>query len=258
MSVGKFVKLDCNVHKSSLWSESTATRCLFITLLAEADWQGIVATKSFRSLARLANLAPEEVAEGMAVLMAPDPESRSSDHDGRRVIEHERGFEIVNLVKYREVRTPRQEQWRRAQAKRRAAKSQMMTRQHVNTDKDVDVEEELKAGGAGDNLRSEIAADPAQSPGAPIWHEEPSPVASGEPSPVDHDRAPLSDPISDQDTCEDVPTTLGETMAIVAEKLAGKFEAPGAGGPGDPKWKEREALLQRQIAALRAKEQGNG
>jgi hypothetical protein len=108
VSPGSFVKIYGTILRSSIWNESSDTRCLWITMLADADAEGYV-RGSVGGLARLANISREAAAEGLRVLAAPDPDSRSPEHDGRRIEEVGPGtWRILNYRRWRELRSPQQ------------------------------------------------------------------------------------------------------------------------------------------------------
>lgn len=105
---GAFVKLYATILRSSVWSEAHGTRLLWITMLADADAEGYV-RGSVGGLARLANISREEAVEGLRVLSSPDPDSRTEEHEGRRVEEVAPGtWKVLNFRQYREMRTPKQ------------------------------------------------------------------------------------------------------------------------------------------------------
>lgn len=95
---------------------------VFINLLAHADCSGTV-DKHFKAIADETGLGVEEVKAAVQVLESPDPESRSPEQGGARLIrldEHRVwGWQIVNYVKYRAIRNTedRREQNRLAQAR---------------------------------------------------------------------------------------------------------------------------------------------
>jgi hypothetical protein len=77
-------------------------------MLAAAGPNGRVRAATVGNLARIANLTIEETTEALAILEAPDPESTTPDHEGRRVL-RERGYWlVVNHRRYRDLRTKRQ------------------------------------------------------------------------------------------------------------------------------------------------------
>jgi len=95
-----FTKLDSGIVHSSIWSEAYSTRVLWVTMLAMCDMNGFVAA-SRPGLIRAANITEIEFDSGIATLEDPDPDSRSSEHDGRRVEKCEGGWLVLNHAKYR-------------------------------------------------------------------------------------------------------------------------------------------------------------
>jgi hypothetical protein len=98
-----YAKLFSTITESSLWSASKDARILFMSMLAKADQVGFVEA-ALPGLARLANLTMAETEGALAVLMAPDPYSKSPDCDGARVVKVERGWCLVNYEAYRDRR----------------------------------------------------------------------------------------------------------------------------------------------------------
>ena len=121
-----FVKLFHTILKSSVWDESTTTRIVWITLLLEADEDGMVRGVDTR-LASAANVTPEEFAAALAVLEAPDLRSQTQDFGGRRIERVEGGFVVLNYRKYREYRT-------RAQVKEADKKRRQRAKSHADND----------------------------------------------------------------------------------------------------------------------------
>ena len=99
-----YAKLFSDIIASSLWSEDLATRVLFVGLLALADEDGVVRARG-HGLARMVNLPMSDMQEALNRLMEPDPESKSKEEEGRRVIEIEDGYLLVNYKKYRDTKT---------------------------------------------------------------------------------------------------------------------------------------------------------
>lgn len=106
MSSG-FVKLYSSILDSSVWSESAATRLVWITVLAMADADGYVSA-SLGGLARRAQVSREECEAALEVLMGPDPDDRSGVDEGRRLKSVQGGWQIVNHRHYREMQSASQ------------------------------------------------------------------------------------------------------------------------------------------------------
>lgn len=104
---GNFVKLYGTILDSSIWGEPHATVRLWITLLAMADQNGAV-NASVGGLTRRANLTREECETALSVLLAPDPDSKSPEHEGRRIEAIDGGWLVLNHRAYRDLRTDKQ------------------------------------------------------------------------------------------------------------------------------------------------------
>jgi hypothetical protein len=98
-----FTKLFSSITESTVWYEPDSTRLVWITMLAMADRQGRIHA-SVPGLAGRARVALEATREALACLMAPDPDSRTKDFEGRRVEEIDGGWRLLNHAKYREMR----------------------------------------------------------------------------------------------------------------------------------------------------------
>ena len=121
-----FVKLDCGLLDSTLWVDRDA-REIFLTCLlmaeprefglpskqieirsvtptgfeAPAGWYGFVPAAS-TGIIRRAGMTQEAGMAALERLGGPDPESRTPNFDGRRLIRIDGGFLILNYMKYRE------------------------------------------------------------------------------------------------------------------------------------------------------------
>ncbi len=99
-----FVKLFSSIINSTIWNTDLATRVVWVTMLTMADADGYVRS-SVPGLARSANVTPEECQRALALLIAPDPESATTEHEGRRIAPVEGGYQLLNYVKYRNMLT---------------------------------------------------------------------------------------------------------------------------------------------------------
>ena len=116
-----FTKLFAGITESTVWCEPDRTRLVWITMLAMADQYGRV-SGSVPGLANRARVPLEDARLAIAAFLAPDPDSRTKDHEGRRIEEIDGGWRLLNHAKYRELRSEddRREQNRLAQARHRA------------------------------------------------------------------------------------------------------------------------------------------
>lgn len=96
-----WAKLFSSIVTSSVWTEDDATLRVWIAMLATADGEGVVegSVPGFASLARV-NVPQMEAA--LEKLTAPDPYSRTPDHEGRRLEVIEGGWLVLNYCKYRQ------------------------------------------------------------------------------------------------------------------------------------------------------------
>lgn len=121
-----FVKLDCDILRSTLWFDRAA-REVFVTALllasprefteptpqlavdsleltgwsAPPGWYGFVPA-SGPGIVHTAMMGLEEGMPALARLGAPEPESRSQAFDGRRMIRIDGGYLVLNYSKYRD------------------------------------------------------------------------------------------------------------------------------------------------------------
>lgn len=100
MSMAGYTKLFNSILASTIWRADMPTRIVWITLLAMADKNGI-AEGSVPGLADFARVTLPECQKALDCLMAPDKWSRSQEHDGRRIVAVDGGWQILNHAKYR-------------------------------------------------------------------------------------------------------------------------------------------------------------
>lgn len=97
-----YTKLFDSIFMSTIWLEDNATRIVWIALLGKKDRHGIV-EGSIPGLAHLARVTVDEAEAAINKFLAPDPHSRTSDHDGRRIERVDGGWLILNHEKYRDM-----------------------------------------------------------------------------------------------------------------------------------------------------------
>jgi hypothetical protein len=114
-----YAKLFASLYQGTLRGRAHEI-LVFTNLLAHTGKDGTV-DKHFRAIADETGLTLDEVKAAIAVLEAADPESRSQDEEGARIVrmdEHRAwGWRVVNHAKYRAIRSEedRAEQNRLAQ-----------------------------------------------------------------------------------------------------------------------------------------------
>ena len=103
MATPSFTKLFSSITESTVWCEPDRTRLLWITMLAMADRHGRV-WGSIPGLANRARIPVEDCRAGIDTFLAPDRDSRTPDHDGRRIEPIDGGWRLLNHSKYRDLR----------------------------------------------------------------------------------------------------------------------------------------------------------
>lgn len=118
-----FTKLQRSIVTSSIWLESAETRLVWITLLALCDRDGIVRASPL-GLAHQARVSPDGCRDALERFQRPDPDSRSPEHEGRRIERVDGGFLVLNhqRILSEGAREERREYNRAKQAEVRARK----------------------------------------------------------------------------------------------------------------------------------------
>lgn len=113
-----FTKLFSTILYSTVWAEDNETRLVWVTMLAMADQHGYVGA-SVPGLAAAARVSVADVERALAKFKAPDPYSRSKEHEGRRVEDVDRGWRLLNHGKFRDLRDQEKRREQSREAKRR-------------------------------------------------------------------------------------------------------------------------------------------
>jgi len=144
---GGFAKLyGDRLAGSSLLECAVASRWVFVFMLAQADAEGRVRCASVAGLARAAGVSLPEAEAALRELEAPDPDSTSKDHEGRRVLRIPGGWQIVTYQKYREYQTKRQRNEAAKKRKQReAARQKRLEREAELARREAEVEQQEQA-----------------------------------------------------------------------------------------------------------------
>jgi hypothetical protein len=105
--VHTFTKLFSSLLTSSIWCEDAETKVVWITLLALADQHGEVQA-AIPGLARQAGVTVAVVEKALETFLEPDPYSRTTDNEGRRVEPIDGGWRLLNHGKYRALASAEQ------------------------------------------------------------------------------------------------------------------------------------------------------
>lgn len=97
-----YVKIFDSIVASTIWSAPSDHRVVWVTMLAIADRDGYVKA-SVPGLAHLCRVSREACESALASFLAPDPDSRTKTHDGRRIAVAEGGWLLLNYEFYRDM-----------------------------------------------------------------------------------------------------------------------------------------------------------
>jgi len=97
-----FTKLFSSIISSSIWRAPKETKVVWITMLAMSDKDGEV-WASVGGLADMARVTKDEARKALDELLAPDDDSRTKEHEGRRIEAIEGGWRVLNYKKYRDL-----------------------------------------------------------------------------------------------------------------------------------------------------------
>lgn len=95
-----FTKIFESLLDSTVWQESKETRLVWIAMLLMKNRLHVVEA-SVPGLARRAGVTLEECDVALGRLMAPDPYSRTTDFEGRRIEAVKGGWKILNGEVYK-------------------------------------------------------------------------------------------------------------------------------------------------------------
>jgi hypothetical protein len=98
--------------------EPTATKVVWITLLAMCNRDGVIEA-AIPSLAKTAGVSMDECTTALETFLAPDPYSRSKEHEGRRIEAVDGGWRLLNYFKYRAKMNPEEVKEKAAQRQQR-------------------------------------------------------------------------------------------------------------------------------------------
>lgn len=143
MGMSQYTKLYRSILTSTIWQESKDTRLVWITMLALSEVDGTV-EGALPGLAKEAGVTIPECQAALAVLMAPDPYSRTKTHEGRRIIEIDGGWKVLNREKYRDKKDSRAEYYRKYRASRNSCAQQNATQEEEEAKEEEKKEEEKK------------------------------------------------------------------------------------------------------------------
>lgn len=146
-----YTKLFNSIITSTIWTEDDRTRIVWITMLALSDQHGEIHA-SVPGLARVAGVGVNDAEVAIEKFLSPDKYSRTPDHDGRRILEIDGGWMLLNHEKYRKMASKEDAKEAAAERQRRKRKinnpvtverdshgSVTVNRDIADTDTDTDI-----------------------------------------------------------------------------------------------------------------------
>ena len=95
-----YSKLFSSIVTSSIWCEDNATLRVWIAMLATCNAAGEV-EGSIPGFASLCRIPIDDMRKSIERLLSPDPDSRTPDNEGRRIVPIRGGWLILNYEAYR-------------------------------------------------------------------------------------------------------------------------------------------------------------
>lgn len=150
-----FCKVDCSIVNSTVWPDRDLRDVFLTALFMAGPWDTSQALATFDPLtgARLAFEVPagwygfieaagpaivdkagvgaEVGLRKLAQLAAPDPHSRTPDHEGRRLVRVDGGYLVLNFEKYRSRDYGSADRMRRYRERQKAARAHEPVTRHV-------------------------------------------------------------------------------------------------------------------------------
>lgn len=184
-----FTKLFSSITESTVWCEPDRTRLCWITMLAMADSRGRV-WASIPGLANRARIPVEDARVAIATFLAPDPDSRSPENEGRRIEVIDGGWRLVNHEKYRAIRDEDsrrdyQREWDRSNRKRAGKNPTNPT--NSDHDRPQPTQAEAEADKPIPSADAEGVRGDAAAPAAPAQLQLVAPISAGR-LPCPHER----------------------------------------------------------------------
>ena len=132
-----YTPLFTSIMTSSIWTEDDATRITWITLLFLADKDGKV-EGSIPGLAQVAHVPVDACEAAIEKFKAPDRYSRTKEYEGRRIIEIENGWLVLNHGKFRERAKSRAKYYQEWRDRKKEKTPQTPKEKKQTTDSDTD------------------------------------------------------------------------------------------------------------------------
>ena len=137
-----FTKLFTSITESTIWVAPDTHRLCWITMLAMSDRNGRV-WGSVPGLANRARVSVDDTRAALKSFLSPDKDSRTQEHEGRRIEEIDGGWRLLNHAKYRAIRdeeTIKESKRNYINTRREAERVENVDRGRANADASTDSE----------------------------------------------------------------------------------------------------------------------
>ncbi len=122
-----YAKVFASMFTGSMYGAGTHIFATWAWVLTHKDAEGLVEINTKLVAAEL-GAEVEQIDEAIAFLTAPDPESRTPDEQGRRLIRvGQFAYQVVNNTKYRNQGADRTEYWRQYRRRKQAERNSCAT-----------------------------------------------------------------------------------------------------------------------------------
>jgi hypothetical protein len=131
-----FVKVYGSMLDSTIWDMSKETRLMWVTFMLKKDMNGYVRGTE-GSMAAASRLTIEEARKSISELEAPDPQSKTKDCEGSRIVRVDGGWNVVTHFKYRDDfgQEAMREYWRRKKEEAKKKKDEREVRRQKKGNK---------------------------------------------------------------------------------------------------------------------------
>ena len=180
-----FTKLFGSIVTSSLWCQDDTVLRVWIGMLATSGPTGKV-PGSVPGLANLCRVSIEDMERVLEILLSPDQYSRTPDNDGRRIQKCDGGWQLLNYVKYREMRDEgERKEYQRNWVKEKRCRQKVSTVDQClpqSTKAEAEAEAEKRENSAPTPPEALPAASLAAPPKVKILKPKPKPEPAPDPT----------------------------------------------------------------------------
>jgi hypothetical protein len=133
MGLGRYGKIFEQFFDSTIVDQELSVRYAFMAMIVLSDENGII-DMTPEAIARRINLPVRQVKAALEVLEAPDPDSRNSESEGRRLVrvdDHRGwGWIVVSKEIFRDMKSPVEEREKARERKRRQRERERESREN--------------------------------------------------------------------------------------------------------------------------------